>query len=230
MRSFENITENGCWAEYFKGEKEVKDYKPCDRGILHFDDRLTALGIWLFVKKCAQKRWYWAEDKAGGYANVLAYDPVKHCAEPYHRIDMRVFVCGERLKYDIIEQLGGYSDKIKNDFTAICGWVKENHPECAPGQGFWDYINCTVGFSAGSTYRILAGIGVGACEDYFEFYGSNFGKETEIIEKEVDFGGVKRSNNLGYSFIIENEADIKRAIQIMEIKAKHGKNIKPKSK
>ena len=229
-KSFENITDNGCYTEYFKGEKAVKDYKSCDRGVLHFDDRLTALGIYLYIQKVMQKRWYWDEDKVGGYSKVLEFDPVKYCAEPYHRVDMRVFICGERLKYDIIEQLGGYSDKIKKDFTAICNGVKENHPECIPGQGFWDYINCSVSFSAGSKYRILGGIGVGPEENYFVFYGSHYGKETEIIEKEVDFTGVKRDNSLDYSFIVENEADIKRAIQIMGIKAKYGKNIMPKIK
>ena len=230
VKSFENITENGCYAEYFKGETPVKEYKSCDNGILHFDDNLIALGLYLYIKKVAQKRWYWEEDKAGNYTDILAFEPYKHCVEPYHRIDMRIFICGERLKYDISEQLGGYNDKIKKDFMAICDWVKENHPECVPGQGFWNYINCTVNFSAGLEYRILGGIGLGPIENYFVFYGSHHGKETEIIEKEVDFKGVKRDNNLGYSFIIENEADIKRAIHIMDLKAKHGKNIKPKSK
>jgi hypothetical protein len=79
-------------------------------------------------------------------------------------------------------------------------------------------------------HRVLGGIGVGSVEEYFEFYGSNFGKEKEIISAEVDFEDAKRGNSLGYSFIVENEADVKRAIHIMEIKAKYGKNIKPKIK
>jgi hypothetical protein len=89
LKSFENIRENNCYTEYFRGEKEAKDYKSCNNGILHFDNRLIALGIYLYIKKVTQKRWYWDDDKAGTYAKELAYDPVKHCAEPYHRLDMR---------------------------------------------------------------------------------------------------------------------------------------------
>jgi len=229
-KSFENITENGCYVDYFKGEKSVKDYKSCDRGILHFDDRLIALGIYLYIKKVAQKRWYWDEDKAGGYTEVLPYKPVKHCVEPYYRVDMRVFICGERLKYDVIEHLAGYNDKIKKDFMTICNWVKENHPECKAGQGFWDYINCSISFAASPKHRMLGGFGIGSVEDSIEFSGSHHGKETEIINKEVDFTGIKRNNGLGYSFIIDNDADIKRATQIMDIKAKYGRNTKPKPK
>ena len=34
-KSFENITENKCWVEYFKYDNAVKDYRSCDRGVVH---------------------------------------------------------------------------------------------------------------------------------------------------------------------------------------------------
>ena len=188
--AFDAIRENGCYAEYFKDGEEVKDYKNCDTGVMHFDDRLTALGIYLFVKKCAQKRWYWEEDKAGSYTEKLAYDPVMHCVEPYHRIDMRVFVCGERLKYDIYEHLAGYSDKITGYFKIIYDFIKDNYPDCQPGQGFYNYICCSVNFMASLKHSMLGGIGLGHNERSIGFYGSMSDKVREAAVAELGIGSI----------------------------------------
>ena len=226
LKSFENITENGCRTEYLKGGGEAKDYKSCDGGVLYFDDNLTALGIYLFIKKVMQKRWYWDEDKAGNYTESLAYAPVKHCAEPYHRADMRVFICGERLKYDFYEHLAGYGDEIIGYFNMIYDFVKENYPECLPsGQGFWDYINCTVSFSASPKHQAMGGIGLGGSEYFMGFYCS---KDKNVRKAALEEFGLE--NVRGEFFDIKNQADVEYAVKIFEIKAKHGKNIIPKLK
>jgi hypothetical protein len=202
IKSLNNVSENGCWIEYFKNDKEVNDYKSCDRGVLHFDDRLTALGIYLFVRQ-------------------INYD-----VKLYYRIDMRSFIKSGSEKNDILELLSGYSDSTKKYFLRISNYIKENYTDCLPQIGYWDYINCTINFMVSPKKRVLAGIGIGSKEDYFEFFCSHNGKETEMILREVDFTGIKRDSGLDYSFIIENETDIKRAIHIMDIKYKYGKNVK----
>lgn len=185
--SFVNITENGCRIEYFKGSAEVRDYKSCDYGILYFDDRVTALGIYLFVKKCAQKRWYWNEDKAGGYAKKSGFEPIKHCVEPYHRADMRIFTCGERLKFDIMEELSGYSDEFKSWFKKIYDFVKENYPDCIPqNNGFFGYINCAVTFGVDSSHRMIGQVGVGSDENRFGFYGAMTNREMDALITNID--------------------------------------------
>jgi len=224
-KSFGNITENGCWVEYLKSGVEAKDYKSCDGGIVHFDDNLTALGIYLFVKKVMQKKWYSDEDKAGNYTQVLEYDPVKHNIEPYHRTDMRVFICGDRLKYDFYEHFAGYGDEIIGYFDVIYDFVKENYPECLPsGQGFWDYINCTVGFMASPNHNALAMVGFGGSEHIIGFYCSDNAKVREAALKE--FGAEYK----GAFSDIRNMADVEYAVKMLEIKSKHGKNVIPKPK
>lgn len=223
--AFDAISENGCYAEYFKNGEEVKGYKNCDNGMLHFDDRLTALGIYLFVRKCAQKRWYWDEDAAGSYTEKLAYDPVMHCTEPYYRVDMRVFVCNERLKYDIYEQLAGYSDEIVGYFKMIYDFVKILYPDCLPKQGFYNYICCAVNFMADLRHNMLGAVGLGHNEHSIGFYGSMSGKVKEAAIAELG-DEMKQSD----WFDIASGENAEYAIKIMKIKAEYGKNIIPKKK
>ncbi|HBL84689.1 MAG: hypothetical protein A2Y17_11185 [Clostridiales bacterium GWF2_38_85] len=189
--SFTNISENDCWIEYLKGNKEVKDYKSCDNGILHFDNNLIALGIYIFVKKCAQKRWYWEVDRAGGYTQKTQFNPIKHCVEPYHRIDMRVFICGERLKFDIMEELAGYNEDLKRYFKKIYDFVQGNYPDCLPDNGIYGYINCSVTFGVDSDHRMIGQIGVGHNENKFGFYGALTNKEMDTMISDIDSFGEK---------------------------------------
>ena len=173
-----------------------------------------------------QKRWYWDEDKAGNYSEVLGYEPIKHNVEPYHRADMRVFICGDRLRYDFYENFAGYSDEIIGYFNTIYNFIAENYAECLPkGQGFWDYINCTVGFTASPAHQALGYIGFGGSEKLMGFYCSKDKNVREAALKEFGHENVR-----GEFFHIKDKADVEYAIKMLEIKAKHGKNIIPKSK
>ena len=185
-KSFDNITENGCWVEYFKNGKEVKDYKACGNGVIHFDNGLTALGIYLYIKKCTQKRWYWEEDIAGNYTKALAYIPVMHCAEPYHRADMRIFICGERLKYDYLEHTAGYKEEMVGYFKQIYEFIEKDYPQCLPCQGFFNYVNCSVTFSLSAKHRMLGQIGVGGDEHSLGFYTGLAGKEMIEFMSRID--------------------------------------------
>lgn len=183
--SFMNILDNGCCAEYFKAGKSVKNFKSCDRGFLYFNGRLTALGIYLFIKKLIQKRWYWDEDIAGGYSKG-DFIPAVHCAEPYYRIDMRIFTCGERLKFDIFEQLAGYSVEFINYFKIIYNFVRDKYPQCLPEQGFWKYISCSVGFKIDVKHRMLGQLGVGGDENSIGFFTCLSGKEMIPFMERID--------------------------------------------
>lgn len=184
--SFDNIRENGCYTEYFKKNESVIGYKSCDKGVLHFDDRIIALGLNIFVKKVLQKRWYWDLDLSGGYSKKLAFNPVRHCIEPYYRADMRVFICGEGLKYDCFEHLAGYNDEMVGYFKRIYEFVEENYPQCLPGQGFFKYINCAMTFSFSAKHRMLGQIGVGGDEHSFGFYTGLAGKEMAEFMSRID--------------------------------------------
>jgi len=168
-KSMQHLQENGCWIEYLKDGKEAKDFKSCDNGILHFDDRLTALGIYLFIKKCAQKRWYGKEDKAGGYTKKLQYTPILHCVEPYYRTDLRVFTCGERLIFDTIEELAGYNDDFKRYFRKIYDFVAKNYPDCIPENGIFGFIHCSVTFGVDAEHRMIGQIGIGSTKTVLVF-------------------------------------------------------------
>jgi len=184
--SFKNISDNGCYAEYFKREEKAKDYKSCERGTLYFDDRLTVLGLYLFVKKTAQKRWYWEEDKAGGYSH-FAFDPIIHCVAPYYRIDMRVFTCEDRLDYDILENMAGYSNELKGYVKEICNFVKDNYPACLPkgGRGVGGYIWCVIPFLVDRQHRMLAQFGIGN-ENFIDFFSCISGKEMIPFLEHLD--------------------------------------------
>ena len=214
-----SIAENGCHAEYFIGGQTAKDFNSCDSGAVYFDDVLTALGIYLFVKKCVQKRWYWKEDKAGSYTKVIAFNPAVHCVEPFNRVDMRVFNCGDRLVYDIYEQLAGYNDGLIGCFKMIYDFVSDNYPECLPGHGFYNYVVCSINFSASPKHGMLGSVGVGHDEHVLGFYG---GMPEEAKAENAEFADHIK---LGAWFDIKSEADTRYAIRVMAAKAKYGKNI-----
>lgn len=183
--SFQNITDNGCYIEYFKNGQPVKDFKLCDNGILRFDNQLTALGLYMFIKKVAQKRWYCETDIAGGYAKGV-FEPVNHCIEPYYRIDMRIFTCENRLRYDIFEQLAGYSDQFKGYFKTIYCFVKDHYPDCLPNPAIYRYIGCSVTFGVDTSHRMIGQLGVGHNEHWFGFYGALTGKEVKMALEQID--------------------------------------------
>jgi len=218
------VAENGLSADYFKDGRAVREYKSCDSGIFRFSDGLTALGIHLFVKKCAQKRWYWDVDKAGGYTSESSFEPVMHTIEPYNRVDMRVFTCGERLKYDIHEQLAGYSDEMISCFDIIFKFVKENYPECMPAQGFYNYVCCSCNFMTDLKHAMLGVVGLGHSENFLRFYGAMSSKVRELAIAEL--GDEVRADR----FQISNKADAEYAVKVMKIKAKYGTNVVPKKK
>lgn len=147
---------------------------------------MTALGIHLFTQKVAQKRWYWETESAGGYSKVLAYNPIKHCIEPFYRVDMRVFFCGERLKYDFYEHLSGYSEEQIGYIKTMYEFIKNNYPQCMPKQGFWKYINCSIGFKVDAEHRMLGQIGVGENENYLGFYTGLAGKEMVLFIEQIN--------------------------------------------
>ncbi|MCL2433752.1 MAG: hypothetical protein FWD16_04460 [Clostridia bacterium] len=209
-KAFQYIYDNGCYV---------------DGDFLYFDDRVTALGLYLFVQKAAQKRWYWEEDKAGAYATKL-FNPAVHCVEPYYRVDMRIFTCGARLHCDVLEQLDGYSDEMIEHFKTVYYYVKTSHPECLPCEiRFYNYIGCSITFCIDRKHSLLGQIGVGSSEEYFGFYGGLSGKAKEIALAEVDYSNVRRAGSCGDRFIIQNKEDVERVIHIMKIKAEYGRNI-----
>jgi hypothetical protein len=222
--AFDAITESGCRVRYFKDEREVGDYRTCTDGHLHFPDNLTALGVFLFVKKCTQKRWYWDFDRAGSYTSDDSFDPVIHSIEPYNRIDMRVFTCGDRLKFDIYEQLAGYGDELVGYFKTIYEFVRDNYPECMPVQGFYNYVCCSVNFMADLKHAMLGALGVGHSENAIGFYGAMSGEVKAAAAAE--FGADLR----GERFPISCESDVEYVIKFMKTKARHGKNVLPKKK
>lgn len=167
---------------------EVNSYKTCDRGVLYFDDKLTALGVYLFVQKAIQKRWYWKNDIAGNYSKVLGFEPVKHCAEPFYRVDMRIFTCGERLTFDYFEHLAGYSDILTGYFKTIYKFIEKNYPQCLPAQGFFKYISCSVTFSENNGRRMLGQIGIGGSENNLGFYtGLTRAEMIRFLERVDEF-------------------------------------------
>ena len=183
--AFDAILENGCYVEYFKGEKEVKNYRTCSHGRLHFENSLTALGLYLFIKKCSQKRWYWTKDQGGGYTK-RQFTPILDCAEPYYRVDMRVFICGERLFFDIMEELSGYSNELKRCFKKIYDFVRENYSDCLPANGFWGHTNCSITFGVDTNHRMIGQIGVGLSEKRLGIYAAMSGKEMEALLTNID--------------------------------------------
>ena len=255
-KSFQNITENGCWCEFFNGGEETKDFKACDNGVLHFDDRLTALGIYLFIKKCAQKRWYWAKDKAGGYTKKRQYTPVIDCVAPYRRADMRIFVCDERIKFNSREVTAGYNDTLKNCFYKICDHVEINYPDCMPSNHSTDGVT----FGVDTEHRMIGQIGIGQSEDHLGVYAAMTGKEMETLLADIDSFGEKvvmqflhesecacnlcknkigeiiyrgKKYNRVYKntenrFSIENENDAELAIKCIDIKAECNMNTRVK--
>jgi len=209
---FLDIEENGCWTEYFKGNSSVKDYNSCNNGLLHFDDGLTALGIHLFAKKCAQKCWYSETD---------IDDPVKNWAGPFYRADMRIFNCGERLLYDVSEQAAGYSDEMKKNLLKVYHFVKDNYPEYLPRERVYYGIGIISGISFVSkkTNRVLGTINIGYNDFSFSVLldiSRASGKVREALAET--FGKGYQDSSLQ----IASEADADYVIKIMDIKAKYG--------
>lgn len=183
--AFDYITENGCYTEFYKNDRIVENYKSCDSGILYFDHNLTALGLWLFIKKTAQKRWYWESDISGNYATGT-FIPIAHCAEPYYRIDMRVFTCGDRLRYDILEQMAGYNETFIGYFKKIFDFIKLNYPECLPERGFYGYLYCATSFTKDVNHRFLGQLGIGVNEHEIGFFTCLSGKEMKPFFEDLD--------------------------------------------
>lgn len=232
--SFRNIAGNGCSAAFYKDGRAVKDYRSCDGGFLSFGDRLTALGLFLFIKKLTRKRWYWDEDIAGNYSEG-AFRPEVHCTEPYYRADMRIFTCGDRLKYDIGEQMAGYGDELTGCFRFIYDSVVRDYPGCVPGRGFWKYISCSVAFGTGAKHRMLGQLGVGGDERSIGFYTALSGEEMVPFKELLDGSGPKVTGSLlpaagrelrgtEIRFPVTCRADAELAVKIMRLKAEIHKN------
>jgi hypothetical protein len=205
-----DINENGCWVEYFKNDKSAADYKSCNNGIIHFNDGLTALGIHLFAQKCAGKNWY--------LNYVHLDDPVKHHAGPFHRTDMRIFICGGEPEFNAHELLGGYSDAMKGYFMKVCDFMKSRHPEYYP-KTYNPYgpVSGGIGFESEDGRNFLAGITMGDGEDYYNFLPKLTGASGKLKKALTE--------ELGKDYKdcwlrITNEADADYAIKIMDIKAK----------
>jgi len=195
-KSFYNIGVNGCYVDFFYNDTPAKDYKSCNNGILHFDDRLTALGMYIYVKKCART-----------YVNS------------FYRADMRMFVYDKWPKYDIYEQLAEYNNELIECFALIYDFVKNNHPECLPDVGCFNYVCSTVNFWIDKKHAQLGAIGLGQNKDSIGFYGAMSGAVREAAIAQ--FGDKLR----GDWFNISNKTDAEYAIEIMKIKAKYGKNV-----
>jgi hypothetical protein len=132
-----------------------------------------------------EKQWYNEYDRAGNYSESLAFSPVNHCVEPYHRVDMRMFLSDERLKYDIIEQMAGYDEKTTALFKSINDYMNEHYPEFSPNRGFYRYLFCTVSYNFNYSKRHIGALGLGD-ENYIGFYTSFKGKELDIAFSELD--------------------------------------------
>jgi hypothetical protein len=245
-RAFNVIMENGCYVEYFKADNEVKDFKSCNNGILHFDNKLTALGIYLFIRKCAQKKWYCSGDTAGGYSLKSHYEPIIRCVGPYRRIDMRLFLSDERFKFCPTEIMAGYNDELKNCFYKICNHIEKNYPDCIPSNLF------STTFGVDTEHRMIGQIGIGHDENHLSCYAAMTGIEMETLLANIDlfdekvvmqflhkyececdlcinkigelvYKGKKYNRiykNTENRFSIENENDADLAIKCIDIKAK----------
>ncbi|MCL2775433.1 MAG: hypothetical protein FWD71_19125, partial [Oscillospiraceae bacterium] len=182
-QDFKLLSENGCYVEYYKTGNPTKSFKACDSGALFFDDRLTALGLKLFFNKVIQKRWYQKYDIGNRYSAYTGLRP-KACKEVFDRIDMRIFNCGDRLEYDIVELLVGYSDELKKCFIKIYNFVKDNYPDCMP------YIaigaGCSANFAVDEKHRMIGQINFGGDEKFFDAFIWLSGKETEMVRDNIE--------------------------------------------
>ncbi len=225
--AFKNICDNGCFVEYLKENEQKDSFKNCESGFLYFDNEYTALGLYLFVKKVSEKRWYWKEDLSGGFSKSQ-FNPLLNCVEPFYRADMRVFCCGERLKIDVFEQFAGYSDEMIGYFKIIYDFAAKNYPECLPYQaGFYNYIDCSVAFSAGKKYSMLGQLGIGTSENFFVFYGALSGEVKEKVFSEIYRLNGSQTDACRDWFAVQAKEDAERAVEVMKIKAEYGKNIIP---
>jgi hypothetical protein len=132
-----------------------------------------------------QKKWYWEEDIAGNYSKG-PMKPILKCVDPYYRIDMRIFTCGDRLRYDLIEQLAGYSDKLISYYNTIYKHVSDHYPDCLPKRGIFNYISCGATFGVDSEHRMIGQLGVGQDENRFGFYGALTNKEMDTLLANID--------------------------------------------
>lgn len=262
VKAFRNISDN-CYVEYFKNDKPVDNYKVCDRGIVRFDDRLTALGLHLFYKKNIQKRWYLEEDiGATRYSENTGYNPetgsITANRDIFNRGDMRIFNCGDRLRYNVIELLAGYGDELKKCFKKIYNFVEENYPDCMPFTRIG--VVCSFTFGVDSKHRMIGQVNVGKNENHFDAYIAMTGKEMNTLMVDIDsfsekivsiflhdpscdcYGckqkhgkNVYRSKtynrawkNTENRFLIENENDTNQAIKCIKIKAECNMNTRSK--
>ena len=220
--AFRAIIENNCHVEFYKNDLLVKNYNNCDSGYLYFDkNSIIAEGLFLFVQKVLQKRWYANADKSK-YAK--SFTPITHFVAPFYRADMRVFTCGERLHVDIHEHLVGYSDEKKRCFDMLYHFVEEKHPDCLPSTGIYGYIHSVISYAVDQNHRMIGQLGLGDCADHFVFYSALSGKIKQRVLEEVDMTSIVRANICEDWFFIKNEADARCAIQIMDIQAKYNKN------
>lgn len=186
QKSLNALKDLGVEIEYYDNDVLCikQDFKTCNTVKLVFDNNI-ALGLRVFVRCVMEKQWYSEFDKVGNYSKVLDYSPIKHTIEPYHRVDMRMFLSDSRIDYDIIEQTAGYDIKTIALFKTINDYMAENYAKFAPNKGFYRYLFCTVSYLSNYTKRHLGAIGLGY-EDSIGFYTSLKGKELEMAYAEIE--------------------------------------------
>jgi hypothetical protein len=158
---------------------------------------------------------------------------------------MRIFICGELMKFNPQEIMAGYSDELKNCFYKISDHVEKNYPDCMPSK----LMGTT--FGVDTEHRMIGQIGIGDSENHISCYAAMTGKEMETLLPNIDYFSEKIvkqflhesececdlcKNKIGeliyrgkkYNriykntenrFSIENEYDAEQAIKCIDIKA-----------